>query len=618
MGTTGSDAERWRERFTAPMVLMTQVARASGTRGLAITNRDAESMQLYAWDVPTGGLRQLTDKPGGFYEGWIAPDGRYVYYLQDTGGSELGHLMRVPFEGGAPEDVTPDMPPYTLRGVGFSGSGNLLVFNPINDDGFYLCCIPVGPGGELGERRVIYRSAQEAWESVASYDGELVGMISTARAGGTRHYSVLAFDVTSGAPIGEVWDGPEASVTTVAFAPVAGDPRLLAATTRSGYVRPLIWNPRTGERRDIPLDTFDGDIYPLDWSADATRILLCQMQRGDQQLFVYDLATAALIRLPHPSGTYFMPGFGGTYFGPAGEIFALWDDSTHPLRLVALDPQTGAVRREVLTAGVVPPGHAWQSVTFPSSDGQEVQGWLGMPAGTGPFPAIIEMHGGPHIAVSNQFSPFSQAWIDRGFAYLTINYRGSTTFGWAFQEQIWGDVGHWELEDMAAARAWLVGEGLARPDAIFLYGASYGGFLTLLGLGRQPTLWVGGLALVAIADCAANYEDASEALRGAMRAWFRGTPQEQPDLYRRASPITYLADLVAPALIIQGRNDSRATARQMERYEAQARALGKPVTVEWFDAGHGMSETQQMIRFQERFMDFAGEVLSRRTASTSS
>jgi len=69
------------------------------------------------------------------------------------------------------------------------------------------------------------------------------------------------------------------------------------------------------------------------------------------------------------------------------------------------------------------------------------------------------------------FSPESQTWLDDGFAYLTVNYRRSTTFGRAFQEQIWGNPGHWEVENMAAAHGWLVREGIARmmpgPSLVF-------------------------------------------------------------------------------------------------------------------------------------------------------
>ena len=76
--------------------------------------------QLYAWDVLNGHLRQLTDRPTGILSGYLSPDGCAVYYLNDTGGNEIGHYVRVPFEGGSPEDITPDLSPYSSWFIGVS------------------------------------------------------------------------------------------------------------------------------------------------------------------------------------------------------------------------------------------------------------------------------------------------------------------------------------------------------------------------------------------------------------------------------------------------------------------------------------------------------------------
>jgi dipeptidyl aminopeptidase/acylaminoacyl peptidase len=91
-------------------------------------------------------------------------------------------------------------------------------------------------------------------------------------------------------------------------------------------------------------------------------------------------------------------------------------------------------------------------------------------------------------------------WVDHGYAYFSLNFRGSTTFGTAYREQIWGDVGHWEVEDLVAARQWLVDNGVTHPDQVLLTGGSYGGYLTLFALGVRPELWAGGIAEVATAD----------------------------------------------------------------------------------------------------------------------
>src|SRR5437016_76526 len=107
----------WQLRYQAFNILRTNLAAANPDRGLAVTNRSGR-YQLYAWDVPTGDLRQLTDSPTGVSSGYISPDGRYVYYLKDNQGNEIGHFVQVPFEGGEPVDVTPDLPPYSSLGTG--------------------------------------------------------------------------------------------------------------------------------------------------------------------------------------------------------------------------------------------------------------------------------------------------------------------------------------------------------------------------------------------------------------------------------------------------------------------------------------------------------------------
>jgi dipeptidyl aminopeptidase/acylaminoacyl peptidase len=260
----------------------------------------------------------------------------------------------------------------------------------------------------------------------------------------------------------------------------------------------------------------------------------------------------------------------------------------------------------------VPPGHALRSITFPSSDGQEVQAWLGLPKRDPPFPLIFDIHGGPHAVRTNYFRQTSQAWLDHGYAYCALNYRGSMTFGRAFKEQIWGDIGHWELEDLVAARAYLVEQGFADPQAVFLFGESYGGYLTLFALGKRPELWAGGMPVVAIADFALAYEDASDALQSFFAGLFGGTPEQKPEQYAASSPITYADNVRAPIFIIQGKHDTRTPPRQIELYEAKMKALGKSIEVEWFEAGHTGLSAEQWIHFQERMMLFAQQVLAAR------
>lgn len=611
-----SEAAPWKQRFKAPRFLLAAMARANSTRGIVIGNQ-VNSYQVYAWQTATGELRLLTERSAPTNRGWISPDGRYVYFLDDQSGNELGHLTRVPFEGGAFEDVTPDLPPYTLRGVSLSLDGRMLAFDAVNKNGFQLYGVALGPHGELSAPRLIFTSEKEAWGALLSSDGALAAMISTARARGQRRRSLLAIDTAEGHLVNEVWDGPQADIEIVTFSRLLEDGRILAMTSRSGFKRPFVWNPLTNERRDLDCGDLPGEIVPLDWSPDGSTILLCQLHRGQQQLYGYRLSDQALTLLAHPEGTFYdpiigVPGEGESpWFGSNEEIWGIWEDSASPTRLIALDAQAGAPARVMIPALDVPPGQALRSITFSSSDGQEVQAWLGLPAGAAPFPLVFDIHGGPHAVRTNYFRQIGQAWLDHGFAYCALNYRGSMTFGRAFKEQIWDDIGHWELEDLVAARAYLAEQGLALPEAVFLFGESYGGFMTLFALGKRPELWAGGMPMVAIADFALAYEDASDALKSFFAGLFGGTPAQKPEQYAASSPITYAENVRAPVFIMQGKHDTRTPPRQIELYEARLKALGKSVEVEWFDAGHTGLSAEQWIHFQGRMMLFAEQALSR-------
>jgi dipeptidyl aminopeptidase/acylaminoacyl peptidase len=572
-----------------------------------LTEAGDATLQWFAWQVPTGELRQLTHTPGGNAQPvYLSPDGRWVYYLLDRQGNELGHYVRMPYEGGQPQDITPDLPPYASFTLCLSRDGRGLSFTAADRNGFHIYCMDVGEDGALSRRREIYHSPHLAFGGFLSADGETVVVMSSARTG-KQLFSLLAFDAASGEPVAELWDGDENNLELMVRSPRPGDSRILASTTRTGIETLLIWDPRTGQRTDMRFEGVTGAIRAFDWSPDGDTILFRTFNEAVQQLYVHHLSSGKTIRLDYPAGANF-----GPYFTPDGkEIFSHWQNATLPIRLVAIDPHSGAMTRTVLTAGEVPPGRSWRSVILPSSDGQLIQGWLSVPEGQGPFPTIFETHGGPTAVQSNAYAPNAQAWLDHGFAYFTLNYRGSTTFGREFEQKIWGDLGHWEVEDMVAARRWLVENNISQPDAILLTGWSYGGYLTLMGLGKTPELWAGGMAGIAVADWAVQYEDSAETLRGYQRALFLGSPEERPEAYRRSSPITYVENVRAPVLIIQGRNDTRTPARPVEMYEARMKALGKPIEVHWFDTGHAGSFTsvEQGIQHQEAMMRFAYRVL---------
>lgn len=595
----------WKLRFRADKIMWATVAQSNPHRGVACTNRSGV-LQLHAWDVDSGELKQLTGDPAGVLFGTIAADGRHIYYMEDEGGDEIGHIVRVPFEGGQAEDITPDLPAYACFSAYESGdSSTVALLAARKGIGVGAYVMNKDEAGVLSAPRQLWQTEFMATGLQLSQDGEIM-VVASAERSGSMALGLIAINTKSGEIVAEHHE-ENVSILPYCFSKKAGDSRLLCTSNQSGYARPLIWDAVSGELVDLPMPEVSGELQAWDWSADGEKLLLAGLYKAEYQLYSYELAKKHLKPLEHLGGTvgFF---FGGEYTA-GGDILVSWQDANHPGSVILLDGETGEQKGVLLAAGSVPDGRPWRSVTFPTVDGTEIQAWLALPEGEGPFPTILHTHGGPTAVMTETFLPESQAWLDHGFAFMTLNYRGSTTFGKAYEEAIWGNLGQVEVEDMAVAREWLVNNGIAMPDAILLTGGSYGGYLTLLGLGREPDLWAGGMATVAVADWRLMYEDQAETLRGYLRGLFQGTPEEKPEAYANSSPVTYVDAVLSPLLVIQGRNDSRCPARQLQSYEEKMRTAGKQIEVEWFDAGHGARADEQQIQHQELKFRFAYRVL---------
>src|SRR5689334_18367305 len=266
---TSQDAN-WKRRFRAGSIAWSWVAKNNPAHGLVCTNKDG-IFQLYAWDVGSGALTQLTNQPAGVGSGMISADGEYVYYHQDAQGNEIGHIVRVTFAGGTPEDITPDMSPYAYNFIEQSHDGNVTSFMTAGKNGFEIF---VMKGMDAPQRIAHFK--QLSTGPTLSYNGE-IAVTDTSEYSGTLDTCLIAIDTANGQEIARLSDGNEVKHNFGPFSPLPGDMRLLATTNKSGYDRPLIWNPRTGERHDLAIDAIPGEVTGWAWSLDAKHIVLCQI-----------------------------------------------------------------------------------------------------------------------------------------------------------------------------------------------------------------------------------------------------------------------------------------------------------------------------------------------------
>jgi dipeptidyl aminopeptidase/acylaminoacyl peptidase len=592
------EAPAWEARFRAPRTYWVRIASGRPDRGIVCTNASGV-YQLHRWSLGEPIGDPITTEPTGRTIGWITPDGEWVIWHQDQAGNERGHFVAERWAGGDRRDLTPDLPGYASFAADIGPDGTFAA-SIIGSDRVQLAVVPWA-GDRPGSRPTLLDpGAGFVTTLVAS-----VGTIALSTTGGGGLSTILrVLDARSGETRLELTHAP-GSITPQAFARTG---RLLARTDRSGQLRPLVIEP-SGSVREYDLPEEPGDLIPTAISPDGATALVLAVHRSVEHLARLDVETGELTPIRSLAGTFssFSPAAAAT-LEPDGSAIVTREDATTLPEIVQLDPHADRVRRILIAPPEVPASRPARSVDIPSTDGAIVQGWLTAPPGDGPFPTVLDVHGGPQANESNRFFPTAQAWVDRGFAFLTLNYRGSTGFGREYEQAIWGRVGRNELADMVAARDFLVRDGIADPARIVSHGGSYGGYLTLLALGRRPDLWAAGVGFVAIADWRGLYED-GEPLREYEAAMFEGTPDTKPELYAEASPVTYVHRLAAPLLIIQGRNDARCPARQMEEYVDQARALGKAIEIDWFDAGHGHGAVETRIAWCRRSIEFVERAL---------
>jgi dienelactone hydrolase len=578
---------RWKQRYRAPTLTLPSWG-VDAPDHLVYASNVSGTWQVHAWDRARDRHRQVTDHPTGVRSGAVTPDGATVVWFEDSKGDEIGRWLGQPFGGGEATPLLPDVGPAWSAGLGL-GPGGLAAVGVASRDGF---AVRVGDVG--GETRELYRHEQMVDVAGLSRDGGLL-VVHHAEHGDNLHPALRAFDTGRLEAVADLWDGKGYGLYAAGFSPVPGDGRVAVLHELAGLLRPALWDPRSGERTDLEVD-LPGDVEVADWWPDASALLLVHTRLGRDELYRLDLPGGSLQRLDHPSGSV-----AGAAVRPDGSVWYRWSSGgTAPEVRVVGD---GPVLRP--PGPPAPAGVAYESWTFTNRAGDQVHGFLAAPAGAGPHPTAMLVHGGPHHHDADSYSPEVQAWVDHGWAVGLVNYRGSTGYGKAWQDVLEGDPGRPEIEDVVAGRDDLVARGVADPGRVVIAGASWGGYVTLQAVGTVPEGWRAALAVVPVADYVSAYADESEGLQALDRTLFGGSPQEKPELFAERSPITHADQVEVPVLLMVGENDTRCPLQQVLNYAGRLEALGKQFELDRFDAGHGALVVDERIRQAEVELRFA-------------
>ena len=588
----------WERRFRAPRVGLPRWAADAPDRCAVIATANGV-VEVHSFHRITGELVQATHRREGTAAGTIDPSGEWIWWFDDAAGDEFGIWRRQPFGTAAGQgEAATRLPAAYPSGLALGRDGLAVIGSADDSYGTRIhACRPGHP------EHLLYQHAEDAWVGALSHDGTLLA-IGHSEHGDNRHPAIRVVRVEDGSTVAELWDGEGKGVEPAGFAPIAGDCRLVVKHERRGRGELLIWDVLTGDQTDLVLDQ-PGEVSEAQWYRDSAALLVSIDHEARTRLVRISLASGLVTPVGPTDGTVL-----AATTRPGTDVWMLWSSAAVPPAVRSGDGSLVLAAPGAPAPPSVPVDDVWVD-----GPGGRIHALLRRPlltegiAPTGPVPLLIDVHGGPTSHDADCFRAYPSAWVDQGYAVVQVNYRGSTGYGSAWRDALEDRVGHVELEDVVAVRDHLVAIGVADPNRVVLAGASWGGYLTLLGLGTYPDRWAVGLAGVPVADYVAAYQDEMEGLKAFDRSLFGGSPDEVPEKYLDSSPISYIDQVRVPVLVLAGENDPRCPIRQIENYLAALAERGVPHEVYRYDAGHGSLVDDERVRQAWAEMDFAARHL---------
>ena len=520
-------------------------------------------------------------------------DGQWLYFTQDAGGNEYYDIYRVPTVGGAVENLT-NTPDRSESGLLTGPTGGLVALSTkLKSEGQSNLAV-MDADGKV-RNLTAEKDPQYSWAPAAWVDGGKA-IIANRSLVDSSASEVWRVDVASGAAT-LLLGKPK---TIYAASGATPDGAVLAVTTDEGTGQPhaATYTVATKKWQGLPKTPWEetSDIVTPDGKAMFVRT----NNDGRSTLSRVDLATMAKTELALDPGRASIPGLAA--ISPDGaKMFVTRSGADSPTMLYAYDLAANkAVPVVPLAMASLSPATLPKSqiVTYKSFDGTLISAVVTTPFNLkrdGSNPAIVMPHGGPTGQSQDGFSRYATAFATRGYVVIQPNFRGSTGYGKKFQEANFQDLGGGDLKDTVAAKAFLVQSGYVNDKKVGIFGGSYGGFMTLMAIGRTPDEFAAAVQWFGIINWRTMYRDQDEFLKAYQRSLL-GTPEKDGAVYDAASPLTYMKAAKAPLLTIQGENDIRVPRGQAQEVHDLLKAKGNVVeTIFYPGEGHGFQKRENQL-----------------------
>ena len=561
---------------------------------------------------PGRSVRTRVHEYGG---GSYAVSGPTVYFVND----DDQRIFRQD-DGGDPVAITPE--PTTPRGLRYAD------LDP-SPDGARIACVREHHEGEgMPANELVVMGADGSGETILATGRDFYAFPRWSPDGAEVAFiawdfpqmpwdgaELLVADVASGGSTRRVAGGPRESIFQPSW---DTDGRLHFASDRTDWWNlyreepggePTNLTPMAAEFA-VPMWLFGYSTYGF---LSDGRIACAYRQMGVHHLALLDPATRELLDLDLPYADF------EPWVSVDGQriVFIAGGPAT-PMQVVSLDFATRAV--EVLReSDVVEFDPAYLSepepIVFPTTDDATAYAYYYPP--TNPFvvaparerpPLLVRVHGGPTSESTPELDLEVQYFTSRGFAFASVNYRGSTGYGRRFREELYGRWGEVDVDDSVAVASYLVERGLADPERLLISGGSAGGWTTLCALTFEEA-FATGASYFGVSDLE-SFAETTHKFESKYLDVLVGPWPEAADLWAERSPVRHADRLSRPLLILQGDEDEVVPPSQAEVIVEALERRGLPYAYLLFEGEqHGLRKVENISRALEAELTFYGKIL---------
>jgi dipeptidyl aminopeptidase/acylaminoacyl peptidase len=562
-------------------------------RDVVFQRRDAGGInQLFALDLESRKVRQLTFSDFSVWGCTFSPDGRTLLTYADINGNERFRIFSLPSYP-EPGDLVPivDNGKFNYWAV-FSPDSRKIAYSSGEPWSGNIAVKDL----ETGKERVYEGTMPVVLRPRWSPDGKKIAFLKGMPPG----WKLMVLDVDSG-DLEEIL-GTGGWVTLLQWSKHG----ILVSDNLEEWMQLRLWNGEWNDLTNSPWDKGNASVGMGDAGfSDSGRLAYGENREGRVALILKEASGEEILIMDEGINTNLI-WHGETLVFlhnssvSCGEVWMYDANTRRKEKLIDFMPA------EIDRTSFVSP----KIVHYRSFDGREISGLLYIPKNFVEDRAIVLPHGGPTAESADGWSPLSpliQYIVSCGFAVFEPNYRGSTGFGRTFLELNIGDIGGGDLEDIVYACKYLEDNWVSK-GRVAIAGVSYGGYLTLAALTMRPEVFACGVGISVVFDWVTEYKHSSPQIKEYFEKRFMGNPEEDSlaeKLAKERSPITHIKNISRPVMIVQGGQDPRTPVYEALSAAQHLSEAGKPYKLLIYgDEGHFPAKLHNRLEMFRLMVDF--------------